>query len=343
MKNQNNLQNLNFNQTESNRPLAPNDNLDINKVQKYPSQTAMNQTPMMGQQFQPGQPYQQGQPFQPGQPVQPMLFVPVFGNFQYTFTQDPLTELGMSIGATIRQQPELLEIITGCETENRYHVFVTLANGMQKYLFKCKEQSTCCQRQCCPADLREFNMVIKHIGAPEGFQQDFSEYFAKLEKPYKCTCLCLARPKITGAFQKNNQTFGEVKEEFTCCDPLFVISNQSGIRYYITIDCCQCGFICRKSCSKFYNVDCIIREGGIDGPAVGTIKKRIVTSMMELMGDADTYYIEFPVNATPEEKLSLIMAGLFIDYRYYETNAGSDHAQRSRGGRSRRHTYRRRR
>ena len=65
--------------------------------------------------------------------------------------------------------------------------------------------------------------------------------------------------------------------------------------------------------------------------------------MMELMGDADTYYIEFPVNATPEEKLSLIMAGLFIDYRYYETNAGSDHAQRSRGGRSRRHTYRRRR
>ena len=53
-----------------------------------------------------------------------MQVVPMYGN-QYSLTEDPLNELSMCKKATIRQQPELMEIITGCESENRYHVFIT--------------------------------------------------------------------------------------------------------------------------------------------------------------------------------------------------------------------------
>ena len=294
-------------------PALPQNNImQANTVQKYPVQPMMNQQPIMGQ---PGQIGQIGQPGQPGLPGQPM---PVYVDLKFTFVQDPISELAMSYRATIRQQPEVTELLTGCESENRYHVFISLVNGMEKYLFKCKEQSTCCQRQCCPADAREFNMLIKHISNPMGFKEDFSKYFAKLSKPYKCSCLCLARPKITGEYTSNNQVFGEVKEECSCCDPLFVVLNQSEVKYSITINCCQCGFCCRCSCSKYFTVDCIIREGGKNGTPVGSIKKKLASNILEFMGDADTYVVEFPPSATPEDKLSLIMAGLFIDYRYFE-------------------------
>ena len=309
-------------------PALPQNNMiQPNTVQKYPVQPMMNQQPIMGQ---PGQTGQIGQIGQIGQPGQPM---PVYVDLKFTFVQDPISELAMSYRATIRQQPEVTELLTGCESENRYHVFISLVNGMEKYLFKCKEQSTCCQRQCCPADAREFNMLIKHISNPDAFKENFSKYFAKLSKPYKCSCLCLARPKITGEYTSNNQVFGEVKEECSCCDPLFVVLNQSEVKYSITINCCQCGFCCRSACSGYYAVDCIIREGGKNGTPVGSIKKKLASNILEFMGDADTYIIEFPPSATPEDKLSLIMAGLFIDYRYFESNASNN----GRGHRRRRY------
>jgi hypothetical protein len=51
--------------------------------------------------------------------------------------------------AFIKQKMELLEIITGCETKNRYKVYVRYPDGSNCYLFKAKEDSDCCERLCC--------------------------------------------------------------------------------------------------------------------------------------------------------------------------------------------------
>lgn len=51
--------------------------------------------------------------------------------------------------AFIKQKVELLEVMTGCETKNRYKVFVRYPDGSNLYLFKAKEDSDCCSRQCC--------------------------------------------------------------------------------------------------------------------------------------------------------------------------------------------------
>jgi len=56
----------------------------------------------------------------------------------------------MIIGLFIKQKFELLEAITGCETENKYEVFAADKDGDKKkklILFKCKEKSGCCERQ----------------------------------------------------------------------------------------------------------------------------------------------------------------------------------------------------
>ena len=245
-----------------------------------------------------------------------MQVVPMYGN-QYSLTEDPLNELSLCKKATIRQQAEYLQILSGYEGKNRYDVFITLPNGMEKYLFKCKEESSACQRQCCPSDSREFEMTIKHISNPMDYFADYQKYYAKLDKPFKCTCLCCNRPTITGIFQNDNQFFGSVTQEYTCCDPLFEIKNEKGVKYVITIDCDQCSFCCSCCCSKFNKVECIISDGRNRKP-VGKITKTPARNFVEIVGDADTYEIEFPPDATPHEKLSIIMAGLFIDYRYFE-------------------------
>ena len=38
--------------------------------------------------------------------------------------------------------------------------------------------------------------------------------------------------------------------------------------------------------------------------------------------DSDSYDIRFPTNASPSEKLLIILAGILIDYQYFEFSAG---------------------
>ncbi len=61
----------------------------------------------------------------------------------------PFEELAQAKMAIIKQQVELAEIITGCETKNRYHVYILKENGEGVYLFMCKESSSCWSRNCC--------------------------------------------------------------------------------------------------------------------------------------------------------------------------------------------------
>lgn len=64
------------------------------------------------------------------------------------FVSDPLAELATAKSAFIRQKIELFEIMTGCETPNRYHVSVTNGNNETVYLFKAREDSGWCTRNC---------------------------------------------------------------------------------------------------------------------------------------------------------------------------------------------------
>ena len=56
-------------------------------------------------------------------------------------------------------------------------------------LFKCKEYSGCCMRNCCPASSRGFNMVIKHIANTTNLDENFSSPFVYVKKPFKCLLL----------------------------------------------------------------------------------------------------------------------------------------------------------
>ena len=115
---------------------------------------------------------------------------------QMNLITDPLVELSMSRNVYIKQEIELFEIITGCETKNRYHVYTKNLNGQWTYLFKCKEESGWCARNCINSDSRPFKLKVKHVANGNNMiENDFtdSSTYAVFERPFKCTCLCLDR------------------------------------------------------------------------------------------------------------------------------------------------------
>ena len=255
------------------------------------------------------------------------------GGIQYVFVDDPMKELESFTGVIIKQQPEIFEAITGCETPNRYHVFGQTPQGY-KYLFKCMERSHCCMRFCCPSNVREFNMDILHVAS--GGVQIATKKFANAFKPLKCPCFCCNRPEIFVNIGEGNP-IGKIKHLFSCCDPEFEVFESNGnLKYFAHADCCQCGILCASNvCGKFSSALFNIYAPGTNN-IIASISKMSAQSYAEVVTDADSYSVGFPEGATAKDKLLLIALGLMIDYQYFETDAGSSD---ERGHRSRRYGY----
>lgn len=248
----------------------------------------------------------------------------MFGQ-QMQIVSDPMIALAQTTVCFVKQHIELLEIVTGCETPNRYSVFAKNNLGQTVLLFKCKEESECCTRTYCRGDSRPFKMKVKHISNPN-VDDDFMNTFALFNRPFQCTCCCLARPELTGTYKDEfGAQIGKITEPCTLCDPHLDITDSKGnLKYKIHGDCCQCGFCCRSDvCGKCSDVIFPIFAANVTdyniNNKIGAVRK-VCSGVAELISDADNFEITFPSDATPEDKLMLIGATLMIDYRYYEEN-----------------------
>ena len=261
------------------------------------------------------------------QPVIQMSQVPqFFPGFSYTYVLDPMVELETATEALIHQKAQFEEQFLGCQFPNRYYVFVGSPNYYigKKMLFKCKEKSECCQRNCCPAGDREFSMVMKYVEPNKEMDDTFTSPNITAYKPFKCTCFCLERPEMS--VFAGGKLVGTVKQPFYCCDPIFTIKDASGkFKYFIHADCCQCGFCCKNNiCGKLSDVIFYIYSNLDKTVKIGSITKK-VANLSEMITNADSYSIIFPKVAFPEDKLLLIAAGLMIDYQYFESSPESSH------------------
>ena len=227
---------------------------------------------------------------------------------------DPMEILIKAPSAKIIQQIELLEIVSECETNNRYDVFCEM-NGVKYFCFRCKEDSSWCMRNMCPSDLRSFKIHMMLPGQKK---------FGILDRPFKCTCCCCARPIVKGTFS-NGQPFGTINQPFTCCSPFFeTVDETDGSKYSIEIPYCQCGFMCRSNCcGKCSEVNGnIYKENDLTHP-VGSFKK-VENCLLEMISDANSFEIIFPTDATVGDKLNILATVILIDYRFYESNANTD-------------------
>ena len=243
------------------------------------------------------------------------------GIIDYQLVDDPLAELEISTEAIIHQKPQFAEQLSGCEFPNRYYVFARSPTTGHKILFKCKEQSGCCQRNCCYASMRQFVMDLKWVKEINIFDDDdFYSPYVRAFKPFKCTCCCLERPEMIANFHDGGKILGIVKQPLSCCDPIFTINDEEALKYYICADCCQCGYCCGNNfCGKLSEIVFNIYEDQNMEAPVGAITK-VPAKFEEIITNADSYVVAFPSNATPYVKLLLIITALMIDYRFFESS-----------------------
>lgn len=242
--------------------------------------------------------------------------------------------LNQAHAAYIIQQVEWLEVLTGCETNNKYKVYIKTPNsrGKQK-IFKCKEDSSWCDKNCWSSDCRPFNMKVKFSTDDNKVQEEkWDDQVALLQRPFKCTCWCINRPEMEiNWFKPEAVNIGKIKAPFQFCDiKMDVYDNNSKMKYEIIASCCQCGFICRNGvCAVCSEVQMPIykteNSNKVEANKDGHIRKYVKGALEELFTDADSFEITFPKDATPYDKFNLICAVLMIDYQYFEETADTNH------------------
>ena len=227
----------------------------------------------------------------------------------------------------IKQEADILESITGCQEPNFYDIYGKMPEGDKIHMFKCREFSSCGMRYFCPVSSREFSMKIQSVSEEEEKndnvdEEEFGNPLITINKNCRCPFLCCIRPCMNVILVNGGIQIGIIKQSFSILDPIFTIydKNETPI-YYLEADCCQCGFLCRNNfMGKTDDAHFFIYNYNEKGNPVGDICKKAAKSMFSI---ADDYSVVLPTKASFEDKLLLMIAGIMIDYQYFEMNTDS--------------------
>ena len=126
----------------------------------------------------------------------------------------------------------------GCDFENQYEMKnINKNNGKPKgmALFKAKEESGCCSRNCCRGKSRPLKIMVEHVSA--GSNKD-GEQFLELDKP--CVCflegMCCNRPWVDVYLTEDRKKDHLGKITFpcqTCVHELAVLDPQDNEKFTV--------------------------------------------------------------------------------------------------------------
>ncbi len=199
----------------------------------------------------------------------------------------------------VKQKVELLEILTGFETNNEYQIF----DNSGREIFYAKEDTDCCTRNMCGPN-RPFDMTIKDRHGIEVIH---------LYRPLACGSCCF--PCCLQSIEIHSppgSIIGRVEQEWTCLIPKFKIKDVAG-NVVLRIE----GPCCTMSCC---GTDVQFQVLSVDGTVeVGRISKKWSGIVHEMYTDADNFGIQFPADLDIKMKAVLIGACMLIDFMYFET------------------------
>lgn len=277
--------------------------------------------------IQPGMMQMQPLMMQPGMTMQPGMMMDPNSNLVMYQTKWGWEKLAEKNGIFIKQKFDFLEVLSGCERENKYHIYPLQTDGDKKgrHIFKAREKSSWCARNCMRADCRPFNMLIFN---QDPLSEEIDEsMFMKLGKPYSLTCCCWNRPAmtVTNVEKGANEYLGQMRSPWLCCElGVDVYNNNDSKIHEIRASCLQTGVICNICpCDSCQHVHFEVK--GTSGETVSTLEKRTRGCIATWLGsDADEFSLTFPPNATKEEKALLMAAVLLLDFSYFENNSRSN-------------------
>jgi len=188
----------------------------------------------------------------------------------------------------VKQKPRgaFLEYCCGWEVSNEYAVY-NPQQGNEKILVA-KEESSCLARQCLGPS-RPYEMALHTVDAREVIHYT---------RPYRlrqggwCCCCCEFGFQVVKAFSGANSAspgsvLGEVRENYSFCQPVFSVFNGNHEEVYRIIGNC-CG--CWNWTFKIYD-----RHGGQEPKEeCGVIQKTWAGLAKELFTDADNFFHHIP-------------------------------------------------
>ncbi|KAL4469079.1 hypothetical protein ABPG72_007758 [Tetrahymena utriculariae] len=258
-------------------------------------------------------------------------------NSQYINIKSGMAKLHELQGIYIKQRFDAGENLSGCEQPNIYKVYPADCNGdviSNQYIFKCKEKSSCCARNCIPGSKRPFNMIVKNRSGQLTPSRDMVEdsNFLLLRRPYKCTCFCLSRPELEVFVteQHANKILGKITQPFYFCSVGLEIQDLLGnVKYTIEGEsyCMPAIFCGNCPCRSCQQATFIIKN--TKGEPLSYITKRTAGCWKSCASDKSNFGVTFPHNANVEDKILIMAATLFLDYSYFEESITDRHGQTS--------------
>ncbi|XP_078522633.1 phospholipid scramblase 1-like [Lissotriton helveticus] len=197
----------------------------------------------------------------------------------------------------IHQQVELLEVLTGFETNNKYEI----KNALGQRVYFAAEENDCCTRMCCGPARSFVISVIDNTGRE----------VMKLQRPYRCSsCFCPCCLQELEVQAPPGTTVGYVIQNWHPCLPKFTVQNEKkeGVLKIIG-PCVTC------SCCGDVNFEVKSLDESQD---VGRISKQWSGFVKEAFTDADNFGIQFPMDLDVKIKAALLGACFLIDFMFFE-------------------------
>lgn len=240
-------------------------------------------------------------------------------------------------GLYVRQHLEVLELISGCETKNRYSIVPIAAEipsmpdskwstwfrdsaGFNP-LLKAKEESECFERVCCPL-FRGFTMP---------FLDGNGRAFFTLRRPFKCDpcyCapLCLCNPQELSVETAAGGVIAQAKETTGmccttgCCARQFTATDASGtVVYTASVNNCKsesggCNCCAPSICNETLTVDVKDAHGTLVDAST------FVWPGCNCGGvtDLSNMVVAFPQDATADQRAALMGVVMLIEFTVME-------------------------
>jgi len=255
-------------------------------------------------------------------------------------------------GLYVRQHLEILELVSGCETKNRYS-FTPIPSGTSipnppssswsadyrnaagfNPLLKGKEESECFERICCPL-FRGFEMPLK-----DGNGTDF----ITLVRPFRCDP-CYCQPCMGCNTQEMNiMTAGRQvasAKEVTglccskgCCARQFETYDASGNALYTleVNDCCSksggCNFCAPSLCNEALTVDVRSADGTLQRPSTFVWPGCNCGGLTDL----SNMIIDFPESTSADQRTALLAGMMLIEFTVMEQRRQNQKNNNNGGG-----------
>ena len=235
-------------------------------------------------------------------------------------------------GFYVKQKPQYLENLTGCEQSNVYRVYKRGTNNKHSSsvlntqdfakgkLFKCKEKSGFCSRNCVANICRAFEMIVEVYVFSNG--QKIKKPFLHFHRDYTCTCFCCKRPILAVEYIEDGgkELLGYVHCPFSCCG-LEIDIHEGGSKtpkYKVSGFCCQLGLFLKMPCGPCKEVTFKIRDSS--NTIIGTMKKTWTGIVKDVVTNSDNFIIDFPHTLDWKDKCLMLADVILYDFMYFEEN-----------------------